>query len=70
MGRISEHEPEAVLRLSELDTELVQALSKHWLVIAEQQDNRISLTLYTMTDERDINDSCALNNGTGRMGDY
>lgn len=70
MARISEHEPEAVLRLSELDTELVQALSKHWLVIVEQQDNRISLTLHTMTDERDINDSCALNNGTGRMGGY
>lgn len=46
MGRISEHEPEAVLRLSELDTELVQALSKHWLVIVEQQDNQIILTLY------------------------
>lgn len=46
MGRISEHEPEAVLHLSGLDTELVQALAKHWLVIAEQQDNQIILTLY------------------------
>lgn len=41
-----ERKPEAVLRLSELDTELVQVLAKHWLVIAEQQDNQIILTLY------------------------
>lgn len=39
MERINGQEPEAVLRLSELDTELVQALAKHWLVIVEQQNN-------------------------------
>lgn len=70
MKHINGQEPEAVLQLSELDTELVQALAKHWLVIVEQQNNRISLTLHTMTDERDINDSCTLNNDTGKTGGY
>lgn len=68
MEHISEPEPEAVLRLSELDTELVQALAKHWLVIVEQRDNGIVLTLHTMTDERDINDSSFTDNCTGRLG--
>ena len=46
MEHINGQEPEAVLHLSGLDTELVQVLAKHWLVIAEQQDNQIILTLY------------------------
>ena len=68
MERINEQEPEAVLRLSELDTELVQELAKHWLVIVEQRDNGIVLTLHTMTDERNINDSSFTDNCAGRMG--
>lgn len=46
MATIDKREPEAVLHLSGLDTELVQVLAKHWLVIAEPQDNQIILTLY------------------------
>ena len=42
MATIDKREPEAVLHLSGL----VQALAKHWLVIAEQQGNQIILTLY------------------------
>ena len=68
MEHINGQEPEAVLRLSELDTELVQALAKHWLVIVEQRDNGIVLTLHTMTDERNINDSSFTDNRAGRMG--
>ena len=68
MERINEQEPEAVLRLSELDTELVQALAKHWLVIVEQRDNDIVLTLHTMTDERSNNDGNFAGYCAGRMG--
>lgn len=68
MEHINGQEPEAVLRLSELDTELVQALAKHWLVIVEQQNNDIVLTLHTMTDERNINDSSFIDNCAGWMG--
>lgn len=68
MERINEQEPEAVLRLSELDTELVQALAKHWLVIVEQRDNDIVLTLHTMTDERSTNDGNFAGYCAGRLG--
>lgn len=68
MEHINGQEPEAVLRLSELDTELVQALAKHWLVIVEQRNNDIVLTLHTMTNERSINDNSFTDNCTGRMG--
>lgn len=40
-------QPEAVLRLSDIDTELMRALAKHWLVIAEQQGNKFVIDLYT-----------------------
>ena len=68
MEHINEPEPEAVLRLSELDTELIQVLAKHWLVIVEQRDNDIVLTLHTMTNERSINDSSFIDNCAGRLG--
>ena len=48
--------PENVLRLSELDVKLVQALSKHWVVTVEQQGNEVLLELYPYVDERNFND--------------
>lgn len=46
MGHTDRTEPESVLRLSELDIDLVQILAKHWLVIVEQQANGIVIQLY------------------------
>ncbi len=43
-----EKEPEAVLRLPEIDTDLVQALAKHWLVTVEQNENEILYKIYSM----------------------
>lgn len=39
--------PEAVLRLSELDVDLVQALAVHWLVtVEENEDEEFIYELY------------------------
>lgn len=46
MGRINENKPEAVLRLSELDVDLIQRLAVHWLVTVEQDGNEIIYELY------------------------
>lgn len=46
MEPTKEETPEHVLRLSELDVNLVQALAKHWLVTVEQQDNEVLIKLY------------------------
>ncbi len=43
-----EKEPEAVPRLPEIDTDLVQALAKHWLVTVEQNENEILYKIYSM----------------------
>lgn len=51
MERINRLEPENVLRLSELDVDLVQALAKHWFVTVEQQDNEVLIELYPLCDE-------------------
>jgi hypothetical protein len=42
-------QPEAMLHTSGIDTELIQALSRHWVVVVEaEQPNRvITITLYT-----------------------
>lgn len=32
-------QPEAVLRLTELDVHAVRALCKHWVIIVEQKEN-------------------------------
>lgn len=39
-------QPEAVLRLTELDVHAVRALCKHWVIIVEQQENEIVIELY------------------------
>lgn len=39
-------EPEALLRTSDIDVELIQQLAKHWLVTIEQQGNEILIKLY------------------------
>lgn len=39
MEHISEVEPEAVLRLSDLDVDLIQTLAVHWLVTVEESEN-------------------------------
>lgn len=41
MGPINESKPVAILHLSYLDTELVQALSKHWLVVVQFIDDYV-----------------------------
>ena len=41
-------EPVNVLRLAELDVELVQQLAKHWLVTVEQQNDEVVIELYPM----------------------
>lgn len=47
METIKKQEPEAVLRLPDLDTDLIQALAKHWLVTVVQRDDEIIIELYT-----------------------
>lgn len=61
-------QPEAVLRLTELDVNLVQALSKHWVVTVEQQGNEILLELYPYVDERNFNDHTNDSNDFRRLG--
>lgn len=39
-------QPEAVLRLTELDVNVVRALCRHWVIIVEQQGNEILIKLY------------------------
>lgn len=51
MEHTNRPKPENVLRLSELDVNLVQALSKHWVVTVEQQGNEVLLELYPYVDE-------------------
>ena len=68
MEPINEEVPEHVLRLSELDVNLVQALAKHWLVTVEQQGNEILLELYPYVDERNFNDHTNDSNDFRRLG--
>ena len=49
--KTDEPTPEAVLRLSELDVQLAQALAKHWLVIVEQQGDEFLIKTYPQCDE-------------------
>ena len=39
-------QPEAVLRLTELDVTAVQVLSRHWIVTIEQRDSEVVIELY------------------------
>lgn len=39
-------QPEAVLRLTELDVNVVRALCRHWVIIVEQKENEIVIALY------------------------
>mgnify|MGYP000083273215 CR=1 FL=1 len=68
MEHTNRQEPENVLRLSELDVNLVQALAKHWIVTVERQGNEVLLELYTYVNERDINDHTNYSNDVGRLG--
>ena len=47
MGRINENKPEAILRLSVLDVDLIQRLATYWLVTVEQDGGEIIYELYT-----------------------
>jgi len=46
MEHIDRMKPECILRLTVLDVELVQALSKYWVVFIEQRENEVLLELY------------------------
>lgn len=46
MGRINENKPEAILRLSVLDVDLIQRLATYWLVTVEQGRGEIIYELY------------------------
>lgn len=46
MGRINENKPEAILRLSVLDVDLIQRLATYWLVTVEQDRGEIIYKLY------------------------
>ena len=46
MALTKETEPEALLRTSDIDVELIQQLTKYWLVTVEQQGNEILIKLY------------------------
>lgn len=46
MEPTKDNTPLAVLHLAELDVELIEALTKHWLVTVEQQDELILYKLY------------------------
>lgn len=46
MGRINENKPEAILRLSVLDVDLIQRLATYWLVTVEQDRGEITYELY------------------------
>lgn len=39
-------QPEAVLRLTELDIYAVRVLCKHWVIIVGQKENEIVIELY------------------------
>lgn len=46
MALTKETEPEVLLRTSDIDVELIQQLTKYWLVTVEQQGNEILIKLY------------------------
>ena len=46
MALTKETEPEALLRTLDIDVELIQQLTKYWLVTVEQQGNEILIKLY------------------------
>ena len=46
MALTKETEPEALLRASDIDVELIQQLTKYWLVMIERQGNEIVIELY------------------------
>ena len=46
MALTKETELEAMLRTSDIDVELIQQLTKYWLVTVEQQGNEILIKLY------------------------
>ena len=46
MGRINENKPEAILRLSVLDVDLIQRLATYWLVTVERDRGEIIYELY------------------------
>lgn len=46
MGRINENKPEAILRLSVLDVDLIQRLATYWLVTIELDGGKIIYELY------------------------
>ena len=46
MALTKEAEPEALLRTSDIDVELILQLTKYWLVTVEQQGNEILIKLY------------------------
>ena len=68
MEHTNRPKPENVLHLSELDVNLVQALSKHWIVAVEQQGNEVLLELYPYVDERNFNDHTNDSNDFRRLG--
>lgn len=39
-------EPVSTLRLAEIDTDLIMALARHWLVTVEQQEDVVLIELY------------------------
>ena len=46
MELTKETEPEALLRTSDINVELILQLAKYWLVMVEQQGNEIVIELY------------------------
>ena len=46
MAHPKQTETEAMLRTSDIDVELIQQLTKYWLVTVEQQGNEILIKLY------------------------
>ncbi len=39
-------EPVSTLRLTEIDTDLIMALARHWLVTVEQREDEVLIELY------------------------
>lgn len=46
MEPYSPSEPVSTLRLTEIDTDLIMALARHWLVTVEQQEDVVLIELY------------------------
>ncbi len=68
MEQTNKPKPENVLHLSGLDVNLVQALSKYWVVTVEQQGNEVLLELYPFLYEPDFTDHTDDSNNFRRLG--